>query len=109
MIAEILVENSSGVFRGKVGQDVYRFGVVPSRFIDIFVRLRVSSFDSKTACVLSMSPNSANSDDRWGQLIHIWCPGHSRELRGVYNKRQQLENYFWRERFLKVVARTVWT
>ena len=41
MIAEILVEDSRGVFRGQVGQDdiyegarVYRFGVVPGRFID---------------------------------------------------------------------------
>jgi hypothetical protein len=41
VIAEILVENSRGVFRGQVGQDdiyvgahVYGFGVVPGRFID---------------------------------------------------------------------------
>jgi hypothetical protein len=41
VIAEILVEESRGVFRGQVGQDdiyegarVYGFGVVPARFID---------------------------------------------------------------------------
>jgi hypothetical protein len=41
VIAEILVENSRGVFRGQVGQDdihegahVYGFRVVPGRFID---------------------------------------------------------------------------
>ena len=41
MIAEILVENSRGVFRGQVGPDdiyedahVYRFGVVLGRFLD---------------------------------------------------------------------------
>ena len=41
LIAEILVENSKGVFRGQVGQDdiyegahVYEFGVVPGRFLD---------------------------------------------------------------------------
>jgi hypothetical protein len=41
VIAEILVENSRGVFRGQVGQDdiyegahIYRFGVVPGRFLD---------------------------------------------------------------------------
>ena len=41
VIAEILVEDSRGVFRGQVGQDdiyegtcVYRFGVVPGRYID---------------------------------------------------------------------------
>ena len=41
MIAEILIENSRGVFGGQVGQDdiyegawVYGFGVVPGRFID---------------------------------------------------------------------------
>jgi hypothetical protein len=41
VIAEILVEDSRGVFRGEVCQDdiykgarVYRFGVVPGRFID---------------------------------------------------------------------------
>ena len=41
MKAEILVENSRGVFRGQVGQDdihedahVYGFGVVPGRFFD---------------------------------------------------------------------------
>ena len=40
VIAEILVENSRGVFRGQVGQDdiyegvrVYGFGVVPGRFL----------------------------------------------------------------------------
>ena len=41
MIAEILVEDSRGVFRGQVGQDdiyegarVYGFGIVPGRFRD---------------------------------------------------------------------------
>ena len=41
VIAEILVENSRGVFRGQVGLDdiyegasVYGFGVVPGRFLD---------------------------------------------------------------------------
>ena len=41
VIAEILVEDSRGVFRGQVGQDdiyegarVYRFRVVPGRFLD---------------------------------------------------------------------------
>ena len=41
VIAEILVENSRGVFRGQVGQDdiyegahFYGFGVVPGRFLD---------------------------------------------------------------------------
>ena len=41
VIAEILVEDSRGVFRGQVGQDniyegahVYRFRVVPDRFLD---------------------------------------------------------------------------
>ena len=41
MIAEILVEDSRSVFRGQAGHDdiyegarVYRFGVVPGRFID---------------------------------------------------------------------------
>ena len=41
MIAEILVENSRGVFRGQVGYDdiyegarVYGFRVVPGRLID---------------------------------------------------------------------------
>ena len=41
VIAEILVEDTRGVFGGQVGQDdiyerahVYRFGVVPGRFID---------------------------------------------------------------------------
>ena len=40
VIAEILVEDSRGVFRGQVGKEciyegacVYRFGVVPGRFI----------------------------------------------------------------------------
>ena len=41
MIAEILIENSRGVFGGQVGQDniyegahVYRFRVVPGGFLD---------------------------------------------------------------------------
>jgi hypothetical protein len=41
VIAEILVEDSRGVFGGQVGQDdiyerarVYGFGVLPGRFID---------------------------------------------------------------------------
>ena len=41
VIAEILVEDSRGVFRGQVGQDdiyegacVYGFRVVPGRFLD---------------------------------------------------------------------------
>ena len=41
VIAEILVENSRGVFRGQVGQDdicegahANGFGVVPGRFLD---------------------------------------------------------------------------
>ena len=41
VIGEILVEDSRGVFRGQVGQDdifegaqVYRFRVVPGRFLD---------------------------------------------------------------------------
>ena len=41
VIAKIVVDNSRGLFRGQVGQDdiyegahVYRFGVVPGRFID---------------------------------------------------------------------------
>ena len=41
VIAEILVEDSRGVFRGQVGQDdiyesarVYRYRVVPGRFLD---------------------------------------------------------------------------
>ena len=41
MIAEILVENSRGIFGGQVGEDdiyegacVYRFGVVPGRFLE---------------------------------------------------------------------------
>ena len=37
VIAEILVENSRGAFRGQVGQEcanVYRFSVVPGRFLD---------------------------------------------------------------------------
>ena len=41
VIAEILVENSRGVFGGRVSEDdiyegarVYGFGVVPGRFID---------------------------------------------------------------------------
>ena len=41
VIAEILVEDSRGVFRGQVGQDdihegarVYGFGFVPGKFID---------------------------------------------------------------------------
>jgi hypothetical protein len=41
VIAEILVEDSRGVFGGQVGQDdiyegacVYRFRVVPGRFLD---------------------------------------------------------------------------
>ena len=41
MITEILVEDSRGLFRGQVGQNdiyegahVYRFRVVPGRFLD---------------------------------------------------------------------------
>jgi hypothetical protein len=41
VIAEILVENSRGVFRGQDGQNdiydgahVYGFGVIPGRFLD---------------------------------------------------------------------------
>ena len=41
VVAEILIENSRGVFEGQVGQDnicegahVYRFRVVPGRFLD---------------------------------------------------------------------------
>ena len=44
MIAEILVEDSRGVYRGQVGRKdiyegarVYGFGVGPGRFIDTFV------------------------------------------------------------------------
>ena len=47
----------------------------------ICVTLRASSSDCRMAGVLSMSqfrsPNSTSSEDRWGQSIHIWCPGHS--------------------------------
>ena len=77
MIAEILVEDSRGVFRGQVGQDdiyegahVYGFGVVPSRFLDNCVRLRASSLDCRAAGMLIKSqfrsPNNINSED-----IHI--------------------------------------
>ena len=57
VVAEILVEHSRGVFRGKVGQDdiyegahVYRFGVVPGQII--CVRWRASSINCRTAGVL---------------------------------------------------------
>ena len=70
MIAEILVEDSRGVFRGQVGQgDIYE-GVIGFRLylvgsLIICVRLRVSSLDCRTAGVLSISQfrslNSTNS------------------------------------------------
>ena len=54
VIAEILIENSRGVFGRQVGQDniyegthFYRFRVVPGGFLDM------------------------NSEDRWGQSNHI--------------------------------------
>ena len=58
----------------------------------ICVRLRASSLDCRMAGVLSMSqfrsPNSTSSEDRWGQSIHIWCPGHSSGQKVVYSKRK---------------------
>ena len=57
----------------------------------IGVRLRASSLDCRTAgaypslghlTVLTLTIDG-------GQSIHIWCPGNSWELRGVYNKQQQ--------------------
>ena len=63
VIAEILVQNSRGVFRGKVGQDGIYEGAM---FIDlglylvgsliICVRLRVSSLDCRSAGVLKHIP-----------------------------------------------------
>ena len=48
MIAEILVENSRGVFGGQVGLDdiyegahVYGFGVVPGGFVDNLCEIEV--------------------------------------------------------------------
>ena len=69
VIAEILVENSRGVFGGQVykGARVYGYGVIGS--LIICVRLRASSLDCRMAGVLSMSqlrsPSSTSSEDRW--------------------------------------------
>ena len=84
---------------------------IPERLI-ICVRLRASSLDCRTAGVL-MYPSLGHLTEQTlkidgGQSIHIWCPGHSLELRGVYNRKQQLETNFSRDSFFKLEARTVW-
>ena len=77
VIAEILIEISRGVFGGQVGQDnIYEgamftdLGLYLVGSLIMCVRLRASSLDCRTAGVLSisqfMSPNSTNSEDRWG-------------------------------------------
>ena len=77
---EILVEDSRGVLRGQVGQDdiyegahFYGFRVVPGRFLDNLCEICVRyGLDCRTAGVLSisqfMSPNSTNSEDKWGAI-----------------------------------------
>ena len=90
MITEILVEDSRGVFRGQVGQDdIYEgaeftdLGLYLVGSMIIWVRLRASILDCRTAEVLSMSqfrlrsPNIKTLKINGGQLIHIWCPGGS--------------------------------
>ena len=62
MIAEILVEDSRGVFRGHVGQDyifegaqVFGLGLYLVDSMIICVRLRASILDCRTARVLSIT------------------------------------------------------
>ena len=73
MIAEILVEDSRGVFKLvrmilKRVPMVTDLGLYLVASLIICVRLRASSLDCRTAGVLSMSqfrsPNSTNSEDR---------------------------------------------
>jgi hypothetical protein len=77
--AEIMVEDSSGVFTGQVDpKDIsesahgYGFWVAPGRSLVICVRLRASSLACTMAGMLSISqftsPNSTNSEDRWGAI-----------------------------------------
>ena len=79
MIAEILVEDGRGVYRGQVGQDdIYECAVLTDLglylvgSLIICVRLRASSVDCRTAGVLSISqlrsPNCTNSEDKWGAI-----------------------------------------
>ena len=58
----------------------------------IYVRLRASILDCRTAGVLSF-PSLGHLTVRalkidGGQSIHIRCPGHGWGLKVVYNKRQ---------------------
>ena len=100
VIAEILVEDSRGVFEGRLirmismREPVFTdLGLYLVGSLIICVRLRASSFDCRMAEVLSMSqfrsPSSMSSEDRWGQSIHICCPGHSWGQKVVYSKWQR--------------------
>ena len=100
VIAEILMKTAEVYLEGKLVRIISirvpmftDLGLYLVGSLIICVRLSASSLDCGTAGVLSISqfrsPNRTNSEDRWGQSIHISCPGHSWELRGVYNRRQQ--------------------
>ena len=80
MIAEILIEDSGGVFGGPVGQDdvyegalFYRFRVVPGGFLDDLceiegIYLRIVGLPGVLSISQFRSPNRTNSEARWGAI-----------------------------------------
>ena len=100
MIAEILLKTAEVYLDGKLLRLISMrvpmitdLGLYLVGSLIIWVRLGASSLNFRMDGVLSISQfsslNRTNSEDRWGQSIHIWCPGHSWELMGVYNRWQQ--------------------
>ena len=77
IIAEILIEDSRGVFGVKLVRMISKrvpmvtdLGLYLVGYLIICMRLRASSLDCRMAGVLNISqfrsPNSMNSEDRWG-------------------------------------------
>ena len=68
-------------------------GLYLIRSLMICLRLRASSLDRRTAGVLSLSqfrsPNSTNSEDRWGVINSHIVSRAQLGAEGAYSKRQQ--------------------